>query len=108
MHSWACIRHAAQLNDSPAVQQEMLIYDDQRMGCVQGFARIMQALKLLRAVAPGAHRSQTIALGRGKPRLQYELTYDPQHLENLVSQFGDTVIGVEGELTTEVFWYVGS
>ena len=99
---WDAIHNAARLNDSPKVQQEMLIYDDQRMACVQGFPRIMQALRLLRTSDSGAQKGNTVYLGRGRPRLVYELSYDPDHLEKLVRRFGETVIGVDGDLTTEI------
>ena len=99
VHCWAAIREAARVNETSALQQEMLIYDDQRMCCIQGLARVMEDLKLLRVSAPGTHSSNTIALGRGKPRLRYELVFDQVHMRMVVDNLGQTYIDVDGGCT---------
>ena len=95
------IRHAASINETPKLQREMIIYDDQRMGCHMGLARIMEKLGLLRASTKGTESGSKIVLGHGKPRKQYILAYDEELLKSIVAQFSQVYVAVEGVLTNE-------
>ena len=86
----AGIRHAASVNESKALQREMLLYDDQRMGCHMGLARVMEKLGLIRASTTGTKSGSTFALGHGKPRKQYMLAYEKGLLQKVVQDLGHT------------------
>ena len=96
-----CICHAASINETKALQREMIIYDDQRMGCHMGLARMMEKLGLLRASVKGMENSSKISLGHGSPRKTYVLAYDQQLLQTMMDDFEQVYVVVDGDLTND-------
>ena len=101
-------------NNLPQQQEEMLIYNDQRMGTMMGATKLFEKLGVLVKYQPPKRKFRIttksspapgrdiLALGRGAPALRYQLTGKHNALKVFVNSLGSTTITIDPvELTLE-------
>ena len=82
----------------------MIVYDDQRMGCHMGLARVMEKLGLNCASTTAPETGSKVPWGHGKFRKQYMLAYGEGLLEKVVKDFGHVHIVVDGNLIKDILF----
>ena len=99
----AGILEAAALVQGEIFRQEMLIFDDQRMGTVMGLPRVMEQFGFLqRSTSALPASGRFVSLGRAKPPLKYKLTYDQQVLEKCLREVHDLQLELPDRLSNRI------
>ena len=99
----AAILEAADLVQDEVFRQEMLIFDDQRMGPSMGLPRVMEWFGFLRKSTNALPASgRLVRFGHRKPLLEYKLTYDKQVLVKCLRKVHDLKLHLPDRLSNRV------
>ena len=109
--------HWAKANNGKQEQEEMYVFDDQRMGALMGATKLFEKLgvlrkwksvrRRLRAKTSPSPGKAVFQMGRAVPPCSYELTGKYELLHNVMKSLHDVTVHVKGELTLPKLMQLG-